>query len=406
MRAAPRLAAGIVVALCAVLALGSAADGSTLQVRPAPGAPDPRLMVLTSADLRGAKVVRQGYYKDPDFPSVISYGRDLEDGRLGSVPVPFVSSDAEVGTSVATTARFLTETRRIFGTRAFRNALAESFAEELDLEGLVTKIQVGQPRALGVGPGSFDLPISMRVLGLRTDVHIAVFRVERVLGAMTAVGVPGRRLTIPTMTRMARIMAGRMTTQLTPRNTALPVVSGTPSVGQTLTASTGTWAGAPATYVYAWERCDAAGMGCAAIPGANAPTYVLQPGDSGATMRVAVTARNDAGSSSAASAVTGVVASAPGSPTSTAPPTISGTAAVGQTLTASTGSWAGSPSSFAFQWQRCNAAGSNCAAVAGATGQTYVVGTGDVGSTLRVVVTATNAAGATPASSAQTAVVA
>lgn len=397
-----RLTAGVVLTLCVVLALAADA-GSTTTQRPAAGAPDPRLMVLTSADLRGARVARQGYYKDPDFPSVISYGRELEDGRFGSVSVPFVAVDAEVGTSVATTARFLTQIRSIFATPAFRKALADGFADDSEL-GLVTKVQVGRPRPLGVGPGSFDLPITMRVFGLRTDVHVAVFRVERVLGAMTALGEPGRRLTIPTVARMAKVMSGRMTAQLTPRNTSLPIVSGAPSVGQTLTATPGAWAGAPATYAYAWERCDASGAGCAAIPGATAATYVLQPADAGSTLRAGVTARNGAGSASAASTVTGVI-TAPGSPVNTLPPTIAGTAAVGQTLTAATGAWTGSPTSFAFQWQRCNAAGSSCTAVPGATAQTYVVGTGDVTFTLRVVVTATNTAGATPATSASTPVV-
>lgn len=403
MARSARLLAGAATALCAALVLGVADVGSAPTIRPAPGGPDPKQMVLTSADLRGARVTRQGYYKDPDFPSVISFGRELEDGRFGSTPLPYVSSDAEVGTSAATTARFLAQIRTIFGSREFRDILAESLAEELDLD-VVAKIQVGKPRSLGVGPGSFDLPMTLRVFGIRTDVHIAVFRVERVLGAVTAVGEPGRRLTIPTMARMARVMSARMTTQLTPRNTVPPVAAGTPSVGQTLTATSGTWAGAPATYAYAWERCDAGGAACTPLPGATMPSYVLQPGDSGATVRVSVTAANAVGSATAASAVTALV-TAPGGPASTSPPTISGTATVGQTLAAATGTWTGSPTSFAFQWQRCNASGASCTAVAGATAATYVVGTGDVTFTLRVVVTATNAAGSAAASSAPTPVV-
>ena len=90
-------------------------------------------------------------------------------------------------------------------------------------------------------------------------------------------------------------------------------------------------------------------------------------------------------------------------PSNSSPPTISGTAATGQTLSASTGSWTESPTRYEYQWQRCS---SGCAAVAGATASTYTVAGGDVGSTLRVAVTASNSAGAsTPASSAPTAVV-
>ncbi len=73
-------------------------------------------------------------------------------------------------------------------------------------------------------------------------------------------------------------------------------------------------------------------------------------------------------------------------------------------LTATNGSWNGSPTSFAYQWQRCDAGGANCSSV-GSNSQAYVLVAGDVGSTMRVQVTATNVGGSTPATSAQTAVV-
>ena len=93
-------------------------------------------------------------------------------------------------------------------------------------------------------------------------------------------------------------------------------------------------------------------------------------------------------------------------PTNTAPPTISGTPQVGQTLTANNGTWTSDTTpSFSYQWQRCDGLGNNCAAITGANAQTYVVQAADKASTLRVVVTATNASGASSATSAQTAVV-
>lgn len=93
-------------------------------------------------------------------------------------------------------------------------------------------------------------------------------------------------------------------------------------------------------------------------------------------------------------------------PTNSAAPTISGTPQVGQTLTASTGTWNSSTTpTFAYQWERCDTAGNNCAAIAGATRQTYTVQSVDANSTLRVVVTATNPSGSGSATSAQTAVV-
>jgi subtilase family serine protease len=96
---------------------------------------------------------------------------------------------------------------------------------------------------------------------------------------------------------------------------------------------------------------------------------------------------------------------APAPPANTSPPTISGTPTQGQTLTAYPGSWTGSPSpSYAYQWQQCS--GGTCANVPGATGQTYTLTSGDVGKTLDVVVTGTNASGSASATSAQTASVA
>lgn len=95
-----------------------------------------------------------------------------------------------------------------------------------------------------------------------------------------------------------------------------------------------------------------------------------------------------------------------GSPESVSPPAISGVAEEGQTLTATPGTWSNSPTSTTEQWQRCKSSGAHCAAIAGATGQTYKLTASDVGATIRVQETASNADGTgAPAESAATAVV-
>lgn len=102
----------------------------------------------------------------------------------------------------------------------------------------------------------------------------------------------------------------------------------------------------------------------------------------------------------------GSVADANYAPQNTTAPAISGTAQIDQTLTASTGQWNSQTTpTFAYQWQRCDAAGNGCASISGATAQTYKVQSADQGKTLRVVVTATNPSGSAAATSAQTAVV-
>ena len=91
----------------------------------------------------------------------------------------------------------------------------------------------------------------------------------------------------------------------------------------------------------------------------------------------------------------------PGAPANTAPPTVSGTATESDTLSASTGTWTNGPTSYGYQWQRCNTSGGSCSPTAVATAS-YPLTNADVGSTIRVSVTASNAAGSGSATSAAT----
>jgi hypothetical protein len=93
-------------------------------------------------------------------------------------------------------------------------------------------------------------------------------------------------------------------------------------------------------------------------------------------------------------------------PKNQTPPSINGNAVVPNTLTASTGTWQGKGLKFAYQWLRCDSAGASCSAISGATGSAKTLSTADAGSTLRVIVTASNRNGSAAATSAQTASVA
>ena len=92
------------------------------------------------------------------------------------------------------------------------------------------------------------------------------------------------------------------------------------------------------------------------------------------------------------------------SPVNTAVPAISGSLTANSTLTATNGSWSTSPISPSYQWQRCTSA-YNCENISDATDPTYQLGSGDVGNTVQVVVTAQSATGASAATSAATATV-
>src|SRR5581483_4069828 len=127
-----------------------------------------------------------------------------------------------------------------------------------------------------------------------------------------------------------------------PSNTALPTITGTAQRGFTLTASTGSWSGTtPMTFTYSWRRCNSTGASCTTISGATGQAYVLGASDVSKTIRVVVTATNSAGSSSATSNQTALIAAAT-APANTALPTISGYAELGGSVTGSSGSWSGS----------------------------------------------------------------
>lgn len=88
-----------------------------------------------------------------------------------------------------------------------------------------------------------------------------------------------------------------------PVNTVAPVLSGTASVGQTLSVTTGTWTGTPTpTYTYVWKADTTV------ISGATASTYVLTSGETGKTITVVVTATNEQAAVNATSNALGPVA--------------------------------------------------------------------------------------------------
>lgn len=190
-----------------------------------------------------------------------------------------------------------------------------------------------------------------------------------------------------------------------PTNTKEPTITGTPRVGETLTAQNGTWANNPTAFQYQWQRCGGAGAGCANVAGAVEKTYLLTSADSGRRMAVRVLAVNADGAKEARSNQTAVVTPS-AAPQNTARPSITGDARVGEELTAEDGTWTNSPTAFAHQWQRCDIDGTSCLPVAGAIGKTYGVRNLDLGFRLRVQVTARNTNGSGSAVSPVTEIVA
>jgi hypothetical protein len=232
----------------------------------------------------------------------------------------------------------------------------------------------------------------MRTPGHPTQSKTRLLRIAIGLTSLVALGLAGA--------------AGGGTARATaaPSNTSPPTISGTAQQNQTLTADKGTWAGTePITYTYAWQRCNSGGGNCSNIKNATGTTYTLARGDVNHTLRVVVSAKNAEGTISATSAATALATAGTGV-ANTAPPTVSGTAQQGQTLTADKGTWTGTePITYTYAWQRCNSSGAQCRNIGGTNRTTYTVQKADVDHTLRVQVTAKNAAGSKSATSVATA---
>jgi uncharacterized protein YukE len=189
---------------------------------------------------------------------------------------------------------------------------------------------------------------------------------------------------------------------LLPSNSALPSITGSAIDGSPLTAGTGGWKGtAPLNYSYQWQQCNAKGEECKNINGESGSVLNLFSALVGNTVRIGVTASNAGGSSTAYSPPSNAIAAL--LPSNNSVPTIAGTPEDGQKLTGALGGWKGTtPISYGYQWQQCNPKGEECKAIPGETNETLGVIPGLVTHTVRLGVTATNAAGSTQAFSAPT----
>ena len=189
-----------------------------------------------------------------------------------------------------------------------------------------------------------------------------------------------------------------------PVSTGPPTVSGTAQRTATLNATLGTWSGLGNAYTYQWQHSGDGGNTWMAITGASSSSYTLGKGDEGLNLRVLVTATNPDGTVTVASAATSPVQSAP--PVNTSLPSLGGSARLGATLSAGTGTWTPATPTFAYQWQSSADGGHTWTGIIGATASSYILAQSDVGTMVRVIVTATNIDGTTNATSPASATVA
>jgi hypothetical protein len=84
-----------------------------------------------------------------------------------------------------------------------------------------------------------------------------------------------------------------------PTAAGVPVITGTPAIGEQLSASRGVWNYSPTSFQYQWLTCDAS-MYCSLIPGATQSSFEVTSAQSGDMLEVEVVASNSAGPSDAA----------------------------------------------------------------------------------------------------------
>lgn len=166
-----------------------------------------------------------------------------------------------------------------------------------------------------------------------------------------------------------------------------PTISGTAKVAQTLTAKVGTWSPSAVKPACQWRRTTSKGV-TTDIADATKCTYKVQPADVGMKLSVSVSGTLDGWKpATKTSKLTSAVAKA--SFTQTLTPTISDpTPTVGDSLTASAGTWEPVPVGFTYQWYKVK--GSTSTSVSSATSSpTYLVKSSDAGYQLKVKVTGT-----------------
>ena len=170
-----------------------------------------------------------------------------------------------------------------------------------------------------------------------------------------------------------------------------------------------THSGRPVTAHYHGVRCQVGSL----APGASiAVPYELvvknnAAGTYATSLSASTTSYVDPGSTpTGVTSIDVFLPVSPYPPLALAPPVVTGDANTGSVLASTPGTWIGAGTlTYAYQWQRCDAAGTSCGSISGQTGSTYTVSALDVGATLRSVVTASNSGGSTAAASDASAVI-
>ena len=192
--------------------------------------------------------------------------------------------------------------------------------------------------------------------------------------------------------------------------TGAPTITGTARVGETLTASTTGISDSDgltnATFTYQWIKLDS-NLNDSDISGATSSTYTLVAGDADTGIKVRVSFTDDRGNTESLTTESALIVTAANSP-ATGAPTITGTAQVGETLTASTTGISDSDgltnATFTYQWIKLDS-NLNDSDISGATSSTYTLVAGDADTGIKVRVSFTDDRGNTESLTTESALI-
>jgi hypothetical protein len=295
-----RPALAVVVAAATVLGAPAAASSAPRPVLSA--------MALQASDLPdGAQVTDQGYQRGSGYSAYYQRVFVLTGGRIGRSTPLVVESSVALASNASRASHDLTAARHALRTKAGRASVVRGIAEAAGVS--PEAVRPGPVRAVAAGNEAFAWRFTVPGPLGRFDGVLGVVVVDRVLASVIVVSAPHHRALVSDVATLMVATAGHAHDGLLPRSTAPPAVAGGAQAGQTLTATPGAWSPAtpPSAFAYQWERCDATGAACSPIPGATAQTYAVDAADTGATLRVSVTASDAVGATTAVSPVTAPV---------------------------------------------------------------------------------------------------
>jgi glucose/arabinose dehydrogenase/PKD repeat protein len=249
---------------------------------------------------------------DPDAGDTLTYVWDFGDGTAATETTTATVSHvyADVGTFTATLQ--VRDNHGATSARASLQITSSTIAENHAPTASITADVTAGPSPLTVGfdgSASSD-PDAGDTLTYIWDFGDGTASSETTVATVTHVySAPGTLTATLTVRDNHGGMSAPATVQVqidapltVPENMIAPEITGVPRVGNTLTASTGTWSGSvPIVLSHQWLRCDARGSQCVAILRATEATYMLSPADFQSRIRVTANATNAAGTAVATS---------------------------------------------------------------------------------------------------------